>query len=228
MWRKVAPELQGRLGTIVPTCRSLAATSLDGEPTCRCRPRDPLGFIDDLEIEGATLVANDTGGAIPSVHRQHPKMTGSVKSGDACDRTSPAVAYLVATARAPGGLWLLSRAVQYKPIQRLPTAYGWATHTAIEPHIMKSYTTNIRANPGVRKDLARVLKQARKDDMQAASQSVANFEKPALVAWSADEKFFPVEHGRRLAELLPNARFELIENSSTFSPEDHPSGWSSS
>jgi pimeloyl-ACP methyl ester carboxylesterase len=40
--------------------------------------------------------------------------------------------------------------------------------------------------------------------------------------WAADDKFFPVEHGRRLAELMPNARFELVEGSRTFIAEDRP------
>jgi pimeloyl-ACP methyl ester carboxylesterase len=46
---------------------------------------------------------------------------------------------------------------------------------------------------------------------------------PALVIWAADDKFFPREHGRRLAELLPQGRFELLEDSRTFIPEDNPS-----
>jgi pimeloyl-ACP methyl ester carboxylesterase len=40
--------------------------------------------------------------------------------------------------------------------------------------------------------------------------------------WAADDRFFPVEHGRALADLMPNARFELIQNSRTFIPEDQP------
>jgi pimeloyl-ACP methyl ester carboxylesterase len=34
--------------------------------------------------------------------------------------------------------------------------------------------------------------------------------------------FSPVEHGRRLAELLPQGRFQLVQDSRTFSPEDQP------
>jgi pimeloyl-ACP methyl ester carboxylesterase len=42
------------------------------------------------------------------------------------------------------------------------------------------------------------------------------------VAWAADDRFFPREHGERLAELLPQGRFELVEESRTFIPEDQP------
>jgi pimeloyl-ACP methyl ester carboxylesterase len=184
------------------------------------------GFIEALDLDEVTLVANDTGGAITQAYigRRPPRIARLVlTSCDAFDRyPPPAVAYLKPTARLPGGLWLLGQAVRYKPVQRLPIAYGWATHRPIEPHIMASYTKNVRTNPGVRADLGRVLKQARKSDMQAASRSVANFDRPAIVAWAADDKFFPVEHGRALADLMANARFELIRNSRTFIPEDQP------
>jgi pimeloyl-ACP methyl ester carboxylesterase len=33
---------------------------------------------------------------------------------------------------------------------------------------------------------------------------------------------FPRDHGRRLARLLPQGRFELITHSRTFIPEDQP------
>jgi pimeloyl-ACP methyl ester carboxylesterase len=58
--------------------------------------------------------------------------------------------------------------------------------------------------------------------MEAASRSVTRFRRPALVAWAADDRFFPVEHGRALADLMPNAHFELVQRSRTFIPEDQP------
>jgi pimeloyl-ACP methyl ester carboxylesterase len=43
-----------------------------------------------------------------------------------------------------------------------------------------------------------------------------------LLVWAADDKFFPVEHARRLAGILPNARLELIEGSRTWVMRDRP------
>ncbi len=42
------------------------------------------------------------------------------------------------------------------------------------------------------------------------------------MVWAADDKFFPREHGRWLSQLLPQGRFELVERSRTFIPEDNP------
>jgi pimeloyl-ACP methyl ester carboxylesterase len=230
LWRRVAPDVAAAgHRTIVPDLplgahRIPLEHEADGSLPGLA---DILGgLIDALELEDATLVANDTGGAIAQalVGRRPPRVARLVlTSCDAFDRyPPPAVAYLRHTARVPGGLWLLGQSVRFRPVQRLPIAYGWATSAPIERRIMDSYTTNFRTIPGVRADLARVLKGARKSDMQAASRSVANFDRPALVVWAAGDKFFPVEHGRELAELMPQGRFELIENSRTFIPEDQP------
>ena len=40
--------------------------------------------------------------------------------------------------------------------------------------------------------------------------------------WADGDKIFPREHGRRLAELLPQGRFELVHDSRTFIPEEQP------
>jgi pimeloyl-ACP methyl ester carboxylesterase len=44
----------------------------------------------------------------------------------------------------------------------------------------------------------------------------------ALVLWAENDKIFPREHGRRLAQLLPHGEFELIGDSRTFIPEEQP------
>ena len=40
--------------------------------------------------------------------------------------------------------------------------------------------------------------------------------------WAENDKIFPREHGRRLAQLLPHGEFELIGDSRTFIPEEQP------
>jgi pimeloyl-ACP methyl ester carboxylesterase len=228
LWRNVAPALTSHRRIVPDLPLGAHAIPLDEAPDGSLPGLATLlgGFLDALDLSDAVLVANDTGGAITQAFiGRRPERVGALvlTSCDAFDRyPPPAVAYLKATALMPGGLWLLSRAVQSRFVQRLPTAYGWATHRPIEPRIMESYVSNIRASAGVRADLRRVLRGARDEDMHAASLSVREFEKPALVAWAEDDRFFPVWHGRTLAKLIPNARFELVRGSRTFIPEDQP------
>jgi pimeloyl-ACP methyl ester carboxylesterase len=49
-----------------------------------------------------------------------------------------------------------------------------------------------------------------------------DFDKPTLIAWSADDVFFEQEDGARLAATIPNARLEVIAGARTFSMVDQP------
>ena len=48
------------------------------------------------------------------------------------------------------------------------------------------------------------------------------FDKPTLIAWSADDVFFELSDGERLAATIPNARLEVIDGARTFSMVDRP------
>ncbi len=54
----------------------------------------------------------------------------------------------------------------------------------------------------------------------AAIEKLRSYERPVLIAWSRDDKFFHA--GERLAADIPGARLEWIENARTFSMEDQP------
>jgi pimeloyl-ACP methyl ester carboxylesterase len=55
-----------------------------------------------------------------------------------------------------------------------------------------------------------------------AAARLREFDKPTLVAWSADDAFFPLEDGQRLAETAPDGHLEVIANARTFSMIDQP------
>jgi pimeloyl-ACP methyl ester carboxylesterase len=91
----------------------------------------------------------------------------------------------------------------------------------VDPAIMRSYTTPIRANPGMRRDLQRLLLAVDTRYTFEAAESLRDFDKPALLLWADGDKIFPREH-KRLAELLPQGRFDMVRDSRTFIPEDQP------
>src|SRR3954452_16254610 len=151
LWRKVAPELAADGYRCIVPDLPLGAHSipLDGEPDMSLPglARILAGFADALDLENATLVANDTGGAISQAYvGGNPARLARLvlTSCDAFDRyPPPAVAYLLQLAHVPAGLWLLGQSTRLKAVQRLPIAYGWATSHPIDPRIMDSYTTSL-------------------------------------------------------------------------------------
>jgi pimeloyl-ACP methyl ester carboxylesterase len=229
LWRKVAPALAGEHRCLtVDLPLGGHSLPLRGEPDLSLFGCAEIlaSFLEALDLREVTLVANDTGGAIAqALVASRPQRVGRLvlTSCDAFENYPPkAVAYLKATARVPAALWLLAQSMRVRPMQRLPIAYGWATHRPIEPRIMRSYLRGLWTDPGVRSDFARLLRAADPADTLAAADGLRDFDRPALVAWAADDRFFPREHGRRLADLLPQGRFTLVEGSRTFIPEDDP------
>jgi pimeloyl-ACP methyl ester carboxylesterase len=74
----------------------------------------------------------------------------------------------------------------------------------------------------VRADVNKAIGIFDKQRLNQTADRLGSFDRPALIAWSGDDKVFPIEHGERLARELPNARLELIEGARTFSMEDQP------
>lgn len=229
LWRHVAPALAGEhrcIAVDLPLGGHSIPLSADPDLSLYGAANVLADFLEALELQGVALVANDTGGAISqALVGSRPERVGRLvlTSCDAWENYPPkAVAYLKPTVRVPPALWLLTQAMRLRAAQRLPIAYGWATHAPIEPRIMESYVGALRTDPGVRRDFAALLRLARREDCVRASEGVRGFDRPALVVWAADDRFFPRAHGKRLAELLPRGRFALVERSRTFIPEDNP------
>jgi len=229
LWRAVAPPLAHEHRCIVPDLpfgahshplREEADLSLPG------MARIVADFMDVLGLEEVTVVANDTGGAVAQwlVGHYPERVAGLVlTSCDAFEKFPPTPQrYLEVAARSRALMWVVGWTVQFKFVQRLPTAYGRVTRRPVDPAIMRSYTTPIRTLPGVRRDLQRLLLAVDTRYTFEAAESLRSFDKPALVLWADGDKIFPRDHGKQLAELLPQGRFELVRDSRTFISEDQP------
>jgi len=99
--------------------------------------------------------------------------------------------------------------------------FGALAHADIDD-LVRAWVEPALTNSRVREDLRRFTRSMQRQTMLDAAARLPRFTKPALIAWSADDTFFPVEDGRRLAEVLPDSRFELIADARTFSMIDQP------
>lgn len=229
LWRGVAPALADDFRCIAPDW-PLGAHShplrADADLSLPGLARIVADFLEALDLDDVVIVANDTGGAVSQwLVGHHAERIGALvlTSCDAFEKFPPTPQlYLEYTARSRALMWLVAWTVRFKFVQRLPTAYGWTTRRPIDADVMRSYTTPIRANPGVRRDLARLLRAVENRYMFEAADALPSFDKPALVLWAAEDKLFPLEHGRRLAELLPQGTFETVPDCRTFVPEEQP------
>jgi pimeloyl-ACP methyl ester carboxylesterase len=56
----------------------------------------------------------------------------------------------------------------------------------------------------------------------AGRRLIESFAGPVLLAWSAEDRVFPLAHAHRYAQALRDGRVVAIEDSYSFTPEDQP------
>ncbi len=228
LWRRVVPLLVSRFRVVT---LDLPFGSHD-RPVERADLTPPgiasmiIETMETLQLGGATLLANDTGGAIAQlIVAKRPDLIGrlALTSSDAyADFPPAAFGFMRAAAALPGGLLPLLTPMRSHRLRRLPFAQGWLTRRPLPPTISDSYLLPAILDRRIRKDLARVLVGLRSKHTMAAAERFREFERPVLVAWSRQDRFCPIANARRLVREFPDARLEWVEDAYTLSPEDQP------
>jgi pimeloyl-ACP methyl ester carboxylesterase len=129
---------------------------------------------------------------------------------------------LMAAARGPKSVYGLLAGMKSATMRKAPFAYGWTAKHGIPDDVTEAWVTPALSDEGVRRDIAKLARGMKPEVTLDAAAKLAGFDKPTLIAWAAEDKFFDPELGRRLAAVIPNARFELVEDSYAFVPEDQP------
>ena len=229
LWDPVTRLLEGEFRCLVPELpfgAHPAPMRAGADLTPAGLGRLVADFLDALDLSDVTLVGNDSGAAVAQVvaARHAGRLGGLVlATGDAFDNFPPKpFRPLIAAARA-GTLTPLLAMLKTRPARSLPTAYGWLTHGELPHDLIDEWVGAYFADKGVRRDLRRLTATLGDDDfMNQIATELAAFTKPALLAWAADDRFFPVEHARRLAAVLPGAQLEVMAGSRTWVMLDQP------
>jgi pimeloyl-ACP methyl ester carboxylesterase len=218
--RCVAPTLP--LGAHRSAMRTDADLSLPGVA------RLVAEFLDRLDLSDVTLVGNDTGGALVQlVIRDGAARVGRVvlTSCEAFDNMPPGLtgrALALAGKLPPRLFGLFMQQMRLRPLRRMPIAFGWLTKRG--DAATARFLQPVLEQPQIRRDAARVVRAAMADTqvMVDAARYLPSFDRPALVVWASEDRVMPPEHGRRLADLLPQGRLVELEDSYTLLPLDQP------
>ena len=108
------------------------------------------------------------------------------------------------------------RAIRSRSMSMMPL-----TVDPVPDELLKAWVEPLR-DRRIRRDLLKVLRGISPEHTLAAAQRLPAFDRPALIAWGMRDKFFPISDAERLAELLPGARLERVENARTFVQLDAP------
>jgi pimeloyl-ACP methyl ester carboxylesterase len=180
-------------------------------------------FMDSLELEDVVLVGNDTGGALAQIlATSAPRRVGALvlTSCDAFEHFPPPILKpLIAAAKAGPAFTAALQPLRTRFGRQ--RAYGALAHTDIE-QLAAAWVKPALADSRIRSDLRRFTASLERPSTVRAGARLPRFTKPTLLAWSADDAFFPLEDGERLAAALPDSRLEVIQEARTFSMLDQP------
>jgi pimeloyl-ACP methyl ester carboxylesterase len=228
LWRGVAPELAKDARVIVPDW-PLGSQELPAGPRADLSPpglADLIAdFIEALDLNGVTLVGNDTGGALCQlvVTRRPDRIARLVLTPCDAFEDFPPAAFkpLKALAYVPGAVAAMARSMSPASARRSPLAYGWLSKRA-DDELTASWVRAVQTDPEIRRQVAEILKGFSPRYTLAAAERFGAFTGPVLVAWAAKDRFFKVSNAERLARAFPNGRLELIEDSYSFVSLDQP------
>ena len=180
-------------------------------------------LLDLLALEDVVLVGNETGGAIAQIVANHESAAAEVvgfdqlrrvralPAGDpqAADRrreTGPGLHRGDPTAADPD--WTQNRVRSAGACRHRPPGQG-VDRAGAERSTDQTRSRRFTASMNRRSTVT-------------AAAGLPQFTRPTLIAWSADDAFFPITDGQRLANALPDSRLEVIQRSRTFAMIDQP------
>ena len=230
LWRKVTPLLVPGFRCIVPDW-PLGSHDLPMNADADLSPtgmaRLIADFIAALDLDGVTLVGNDSGGALCQITAaNHPERIARLILTP-CDALEvfppPAFEYLRWVARLPGVPALMGKLLYRSArLRRLERAYGGLTRTPLPDTLTRDWMRPMATSRAVRRDLRAFVRGVSPALTMAAARTLAARPIPMLLVWAADDRHFTPELGERLAAAIPGARRVVLADAGAFLPEDQP------
>ncbi len=227
LWRRVSERLAGLgLRCIAPTW-PLGAHPEPLRPGADRTITGVAGMVADLltalDLEDVVLVGNDTGGVVAQlVAVHHPERLGALvlTSCDAFEHFPPPILKPAIVAAKSKTVFRTAIQAMRAPVAR-KRAFDGLAHSDIQA-LTELWVRPAISDPAVAEDLRQFTLSLRTEVTTGVAARLPEFDKPALIAWSADDTFFELGDGERLAATIPNARLEVIERARTFSMIDRP------
>jgi pimeloyl-ACP methyl ester carboxylesterase len=184
-------------------------------------------LLDSLDLDDVTLVHSDWGGALflTAYGRDRRVARQVILPCEAFDNFPPGLpGKMVKLAVAvPGGLRLAARQLRIGWLRRLPLLLGQMARRPLPDELVRRWTEPVLHQRDVRRDLVAYCRtEFDRSTLIRQTEALRGFAGDALVLWSPDNKVMPPEHGHRLAELIPRARYAEVPGAYVLSMLDEP------
>lgn len=230
LWEPVAHRLATRrLRCIVPTWPFGSHTTPmnpDADLAPPAAARLVLDFLAALDLQGVTIVGNDSGGAVT----QMAVTTDASRIGrlvltncDSYDNFPPGIFKLLGKlAKIPGSGLMLTQTMRFEPFLRSPLGFGSLNAHRQPTELLRSFLEPLIHDRAVRRDAMKFFAAADPRDTLAAAANLPGLDIPALLVWGEDDTLFPMSDAHRLRDALPDADLVVVPDAKTFVPLDQP------
>lgn len=227
LWDGVVDSLCDRYRCLVPDlpfgCQQVAMNP-DADLTPAGLAHLVAEFLEELEVEDVTIVANDSGGAVAQVllANQLQRIGRLVLTNcDTHENFPPGILKLMPRlAKRPGGMRILFAPFRLPGLGRLilqPFA-----KTKIPRSLVASWMRPAAHDREIMRDLKKVTMGLNKSYTLAAAEKLSETKPPLRLLWAPGDKTFPISYAERLADEVGNAEIVHIEDAKTFVPFDQP------
>ncbi len=231
VWDPLVAELRGDYRCVVPTLPLGAHRKpmhRDADLSLAGYARMVAELLERLDLREVTLVQNDHAAALVLAGEgdARPERVARlvISSCEAFENYPPGLPGKNARAMAwlPGGSFLAGQAMRVGVLRRSPIGFGWMAKHPLGDELLDRWFVPMQTQRGVRRDFRRYVTGGHRREMVEFCERLRDFERPTLVVWTPEDKVQRPEHGRRFAELLPDARLVEIADSYTLIMRDQP------
>ena len=230
LWNDVVADLGAPFRCIVPTWPLWAQEPVGGDVDlgAEAAARRIVHFIETLDLHDVTIIANDTGGGL----------TLATLGDDTLDLSR--IARLVLTNSdsyehfPPGSFASIVKICRFSPLLGGAILRGLATgpgqafflkavcRTPPAPARQAEIFGAFATNAATRREAVRTTASLDPALTLRATKAIEQFDKPVTLVWGTEDKLFPLDHAKRLANAFPNAQLIEVPDSSTYVMIDAP------
>jgi pimeloyl-ACP methyl ester carboxylesterase len=236
LWRDVVAALADRYRCVtvdLPLGAHPAPLTAGADRSAGSLARLLLDCLDLLDVADATVVANDTAGgllllSLASGHSALGRVGRLVLTNCESYDQFPPDALKKASALSRAVPWLARTAVRWQLRQQLrrpavqSKGISSVSATGLDPERTASFCGPAVRDGRVAGDLVAAMAGFRPRLLLDAAAAIPGFDRPVLLIWGEDCRFFPMPHARRLAADFPHATLVPVPGARTWVPVDNP------
>lgn len=236
LWRDVVAALEDRYRCItvdLPLGAHRWPLKPGADRSATSMARLLLDCLDLLDVNDATVVANDTAGGLlllslasghPALGRLGRLVLTNCETYDQFppDKLKRASAACRRTPRLVSGMMRLQLLLSSRSAAIRRRALASVVATEVDPERAAAMSGPALRDRRVIDDFVALMGDERPQLLLDAAGEIPRFDRPVLVIWGEECGFFPMSYARRLASDFPHATLVPVPGAKTWVPVDNP------